>query len=84
MSQKYIGLLPFAQLSAKKRQRPKGGSKNVYYFGVQRGFYNTDPDVITSMLRNFGGISAGTPNNYIFTKRTNAEKAWAWFLLRYS
>lgn len=84
MSYRYLGQLPFAQLVSRKKQRPKGGAKNVYYLGMQRRHYDTDPDMITSMLRHFGGVPLTSPNNYIFTKRANAEKAWSWFMLRYS
>lgn len=84
MSYRYLGRLPFAQLVSKKKQRPKGGAKNAYYLGMFRSHYDTDPIMITNMLHNFGGVPQSSPNNYLFTKRANAEKAWAWFMLRYS
>ncbi len=85
MSYNYIGSVGgLGSLIAKKRQRPKGGSKNVYHLGMNRDFYERNSEEIKRTLTGFGGIAEYGPNNFIFTKRPAAEKAWAWFMLRFS
>lgn len=85
MSYNYIGSVGgLGSLIVKKRQRPKGGSKNVYYLGMKRRFYDEHAQEITRALTQYGGVSDRSPNNYVFTKRPAALKAWTWFVLKYA
>lgn len=85
MSHTYLGSIGgIGSLVVKKRQRPKGGSKNVFHLGMNRDFYERNADEIRRAITGFGGITERTPNNFLFTKRPAAEKAWAWFVLRFS
>lgn len=79
----YIGVIPGkGSLVKQKRQRKKGGSKNVYLIGMDLSIVNAE---LVDMLTKFGGERyRSRPNAYLFTKRPAAEKAWAWFVLRYS
>lgn len=84
MSYNYLGSIGgVGSLVVKKRQRPKGGSKNVYYLGMNRDFYNLHAQEITRTLKGYGGETNGSPNNFLFTKRPAALKAWTWFVLRF-
>lgn len=85
MSYTYIGSIGgLGSLVIKKRQRPKGGSKNVYHLGMNPDFYQKNSEEINRTLAGFGAIVYARPNNFLFTKRPAAEKAWAWFVLRFS
>lgn len=79
----YIGVIPGkGSLVKQKRQRKKGGSKNVYLIGMDLSIVNAE---LVDMLTKFGGEKyMNRPNAYLFTKRPAAEKAWAWFVLRYA
>ena len=84
MNYNYIGSIKGASLVVKKRQRKRGRSKNVYYLGMAYEIYDKHADEITRTLTGFGGMSDGTRNNFMFTKRPADEKAWAWFLLKFA
>lgn len=83
-SRLYIGRIPGqGSLIRCKRQRKTGGAKNVFILGMNPNMVN---DEIKTTLKNFGGEQYERGNNaaFVFTKRAAAEKAWIWFLLKYS
>lgn len=85
MSYTLLGSLPGkGSLVRSKRQRKSGGSKNVFSIGISPDLYHDNSVVISSTLVKFGGERHNRDNAYVFTKRVQAEKAWAWFVLRYS
>lgn len=77
----YLSVIPGkGSLVKQKRQRKKGGSKNVYIIGMHPDIVNSD---IVAVMAEFGGEKYRDRNNaYLFTKRPAAEKAWVYFSLR--
>ncbi len=78
-----IGSIPGrGSLVRRKRQRKNGGAKNVFILGMNYTMVNHE---ITTTLNRFGGEQdADGSNSFVFTKRAAAEKAWIWFVMRYS
>jgi hypothetical protein len=79
-----IGAIPGkGSLVTQKRQRKTGGSKNVYILGMSPAIYNSDGLNIKATMESMGGEALGQRNAFVFTKRPAAEKAWAYFVLRW-
>lgn len=75
-----------ASFHSKKRQRKSGGSKNVYIIGFSSTIIEPIREQVESVFKSLGAEPSAVYhyNEFIFTKRPDAEKAWAWVTLRIS
>lgn len=84
MSYTRLGDIPNGMFLRQKRQRKKGGSKNVFVISiVNYSLLQENKEKLTRAFVSMGG-ELNSPHSFVFTKRPLAEKAWAWFVLMYS
>lgn len=83
MSYTRLGDIPNGMFLRQKRQRKKGGSKNVFVIGVDYSLLQENKESITRTFVSMGG-ELNSPQSFVFTKRPLAEKTWSWFVLTYS
>lgn len=85
MSYTTLGAIPNkGSLISQKQQRKKGGSKNVYILGMSPDVYRGNANEIKNVIEQMGGERYERDNAYLFRKKPAAEKAWTWFVLRWS
>jgi hypothetical protein len=72
-------------LIKKKEQRKKGRAKNVYIISLASNISRLHYQEISEIFVKMDGkrYSRGM-DSFIFTKISIAEKAWMWFILRWS